>query len=64
LVAALLVKRGALVADLMVAEDLAAGATHEGFQSYSKEPDVNLPAIRGLVFQAANLSPPSGFSRN
>jgi hypothetical protein len=38
------------------------GATHEGFQPHTQEPEVNLTTIRGLVFQAENLVPASGFS--
>ena len=41
---------------------LTAGATHEGFWSYLQKPNVNLTTIRSLIFQAANLSPSSGFS--
>jgi hypothetical protein len=37
-------------------------ATHEGFWSSPQEPEGNLTTIRGLVFQAANLSPVSEFS--
>jgi hypothetical protein len=52
-------------AELMEAANASkAGATHEGFWSRSQVPESNLTAIQSLVFQAENVSPASGFSRN